>query len=103
MIWEVETKRTNGGRSITIATISDDTGKLRVSWFNQGYLQKQLLAAKGSYLVVTGTKQRFGNKVEFSVRTHELPDQGDLLNTGSSRSHVSTYRGTACKDVAAFH
>ena len=82
MIWEVETKRTSGGRSITVATISDDTGKLRVSWFNQGYLQKQLLAAKGSYLVVTGIKQRFGNKVEFSVRTHELPDQGDLLNTG---------------------
>ncbi len=82
MIWEVETRRTSGGRSVTIATISDDTGKLRVSWFNQGYLQKQLLAAKGSYLVVTGIKQRFGNKVEFSVRTHELPDQGDLLNTG---------------------
>ncbi len=82
MIWEVETKRTSGGRSITVATISDDTGKLRVSWFNQGYLQKQLLAAKGSYLVVTGIKQRFGNKVEFSVRTHELPDSGDLLNTG---------------------
>ncbi len=82
MIWEVETKRTAGGRSITYATISDDTGKLRVSWFNQSYLQKQLLAAKGSYLVVTGIKQRFGNKVEFSVRTHELPDSGDLLNTG---------------------
>ncbi len=82
MIWEVETKRLNGGRQVVIATISDDTGKLRVSWFNQGYLYKQLLAAKGSYLVVTGIKQRFGNKVEFSVRTHELPDQGDLLNTG---------------------
>ncbi|HCI78271.1 MAG TPA: hypothetical protein DHW02_01115, partial [Ktedonobacter sp.] len=83
MIWEVETKRLNGGaRTITYATISDDTGKLRVSWFNQGYLQKQLQAAKGSYIVVTGTKQRFGNKVEFQVRSHELPEQGDLLNTG---------------------
>ncbi len=82
MIWEVETKRTSGGRSITVATISDDTGKLRVSWFNQPYLQKQLLAAKGSYLVVTGVKQRFGNKVEFNVRSHELPEQGDLLHTG---------------------
>jgi len=82
MIWEVESKRLNGGRQVIIATISDDTGKLRVSWFNQGYLQKQLLAAKGSFLVVTGIKQRFGNKIEFSVRSHELPDQGDLLNTG---------------------
>jgi ATP-dependent DNA helicase RecG len=82
LIWDVETKRTNNGRSRTIATISDETGKLQVIWFNQPYLQKQLQAAKGSYLVVTGVKQRFGNKVEFTVRSHELPEQGDLLNTG---------------------
>ncbi len=82
MIWEVETVRTSKGLARTIATISDETGKLRVMWFNQPYLQKQLNAAKGSYLVVTGVKHRFGNKVEFTVRSHELPEQGDLLNTG---------------------
>src|SRR6266566_107580 len=82
LIWEVETIRTSGGRARTIATISDETGKLRVTWFNQPYLQKQLHAAKGSYLVVTGVKRRFGNKVEFNVRSHELPEQGDLVNTG---------------------
>lgn len=82
LIWDVELKRTGNGRTRTIATISDESGKLYVSWFNQPYLQKQLLAAKGDYLVVTGIKQRFGNKVEFSVRSHELPEQGDLLNTG---------------------
>ncbi|TMC20398.1 MAG: ATP-dependent DNA helicase RecG [Chloroflexi bacterium] len=82
MIWEVETKRTNGARSRTIATLTDETGKLKVTWFNQAYLQKQLQAAKNSYLVVTGVKQRYGNNVEFSVRSHELPEQGDLLNTG---------------------
>ena len=81
MIWEVETHRTSGGRTRTIATISDETGNIRVSWFNQPYL-KAIEAAKGSYLVVTGVKQRFGNKVEFTVRSHELPEQGDLLNTG---------------------
>ena len=102
MIWEVETKRTSGGRSITAATISDDTGKLRVSWFNQGYLQKQLLAAKGSYLVVTGIKQRFGNKVEFSVRTHELPDQGDLLNTGRLVPTYSLTEGLHAKTLRRF-
>ena len=82
LIWEVETLRTSKGIARTIATISDDTGKLRVTWFNQPYLQKQLQAAKGSYLVVTGVKQRFGNKIDFSVKSYELPDQGDLLNTG---------------------
>ncbi len=82
LIWEVETLRTSKGIARTIATISDDTGKLRVTWFNQPYLQKQLQAAKGSYLVVTGVKQRFGNKIDFSVKSYELPEQGDLLNTG---------------------
>jgi ATP-dependent DNA helicase RecG len=82
MIWDVETHRTGGGRTRTIATISDETGRMRVSWFNQPYLQKQLKAAQGSYLVVTGMKQRFGNKIEFSVRSHELPEQGDLRETG---------------------
>ncbi|GAC1406493.1 MAG: ATP-dependent DNA helicase RecG [Ktedonobacteraceae bacterium] len=102
MIWEVETKRTSGGRSITVATISDDTGKLRVSWFNQAYLQKQLVAAKGAYLVVTGIKQRFGNKVEFSVRTHELPDQGDLLNTGRLVPTYPLTEGLPAKTLRRF-
>ncbi|HET8844128.1 MAG TPA: ATP-dependent DNA helicase RecG [Ktedonobacteraceae bacterium] len=84
LIWDVETKRLNGGRARTVARISDESGELRVSWFNQPYLQKQLSAAKGDYLVVTGMKQRFGNKVEFNVRSHELPEQnnGNLVNTG---------------------
>ena len=80
LVWEVTTNRTSGKRTRTTATISDDTGKLYVSWFNQPYLQKQL--KKDSFLVVTGVKQRFGNKVEFAVRSHEFPEQGDLLNTG---------------------
>ena len=82
LIWEVNTKRTGKGVARTIASIGDDTGRINVSWFNQGYLQKQLGAAKGEWLVVTGVKQRFGNKVEFSVRSHELPEQSDSLNTG---------------------
>ena len=82
LIWDVKSRRTNGGRTITTAEISDETGKLHVSWFNQPYLQKQLTAAKGDRIVVTGIKQRFGNKVDFSVRSHELPDQQDLINTG---------------------
>ncbi len=82
LVWDVKTLRTGNGRTRTIAEISDETGKLSVSWFNQAYLQKQLQTAKGEYLVVTGVKQRFGNKVEFSVRSHELPERGDLLNTG---------------------
>lgn len=83
ILWDVETRRTKGGRTITIATISDEKDKLYASWFNQSYLQKQLSNAKGDRIVITGIKQRFGNKVEFSVRSHELPDRKeDILDTG---------------------
>jgi ATP-dependent DNA helicase RecG len=82
LVWEAKTTRTAKGRARTTAKISDETGSLYVTWFNQPYLQKQLQAAQGNYIVVTGIKQRFGNRVEFNVRSHELPEQGDLLNTG---------------------
>ena len=80
LIWEVENQRTSGGRTRTIARINDETGSIRATWFNQPYLKKQL--SPGAYIVVTGTKQRFGNRIEFTVRSHELPEQGDLINTG---------------------
>jgi ATP-dependent DNA helicase RecG len=102
LIWEVTTTRTSGGRTRTIATISDETGKLHVSWFNQPYLQKQLQANKGSYLIVTGIKQRFGNKVEFSVRSHELPEQGDPLNTGRLVPIYSLTEGLSAKTLRRF-
>ncbi len=102
IIWEVETTHTGGKKTRTIATISDETGKIRVTWFNQSYLQKQLSAAKGSYLVVTGVKQRFGNKLEFSVRSHELPEQGDLLNTGRMVPTYALTEGLHAKTLRRF-
>ncbi len=80
LIWEVENTRTGKGRTRTVARISDETGAIRCTWFNQPYLLKQL--PRGAYIVITGVKQRFGNRVEFGVRSHELPEQGDLINTG---------------------
>ncbi|HEX6799222.1 MAG TPA: ATP-dependent DNA helicase RecG [Ktedonobacterales bacterium] len=79
-LWEIETKRTGGGRTRTIARVSDETGAIRLQWFNQPYLQKQL--PRGGSIVATGVKQRFGNSVTFAVKSHELPEQGDLINTG---------------------
>ena len=80
MITEVQNTRTGGGRIRTVARIYDETGAIRATWFNQPYLLKQL--PRGAYIVVTGVKKRFGNSVEFGVQSHELPEQGDLINTG---------------------
>src|SRR5215472_8332677 len=102
MIWEVETIRSSRGLARTIATISDDTGKIRVTWFNQPYLHKQLQAAKGSYIVVTGVKQRFGNKIDFTVKSYELPEKGDLLNTGRLVPTYSLTEGLNAKTLRRF-
>ena len=81
VIWEVENVRSPNGRSTrTIARISDETGEIRAVWFNQPYLQKQL--TRGAQIVLTGVKQRFGNAVQLTAKSHELPEQGDLVNTG---------------------
>ncbi|MGH2515796.1 MAG: hypothetical protein ACRDHP_09080, partial [Ktedonobacterales bacterium] len=48
LIWEVQNSRTSGGRTRTIARISDETGAIRASWFNQPYLLKQL--PRGAYI-----------------------------------------------------
>jgi ATP-dependent DNA helicase RecG len=102
MIWDVKTVHTANKRARTIATISDETGKLYISWFNQPYLQKQLQAAQNNYIVVTGIKQRFGNKVEFAVRSHELPEQGDLLNTGRMVPIYPLTEGLSAKVLRRF-
>ncbi|MGH2486935.1 MAG: hypothetical protein ACRDHE_13070, partial [Ktedonobacterales bacterium] len=80
VIWEVSSIRLKGSLTKTIALIRDETGGIRASWFNQPYLLKQL--PRGAHIVVTGVKQRFGNRVDFAVKSHELPEQGDLINTG---------------------
>ncbi|HEY7782350.1 MAG TPA: ATP-dependent DNA helicase RecG [Ktedonobacterales bacterium] len=101
LIWEVENVR-GGGRGVvrTIARITDETGSLRAVWFNQPYLQKQL--PHGAYIVVTGVKQRFGNRVEFSVRSHELPEVSDLVNTGRLVPVYPLTEGLAPKQLRRF-
>ncbi|HEY7835061.1 MAG TPA: ATP-dependent DNA helicase RecG, partial [Ktedonobacterales bacterium] len=81
LLLDVENVR-GGKRGLvrTLARVSDETGEVRALWFNQPYLLKQL--PRGAYIVLTGVKQRIGNRVEFNVRSHELPEQGDLINTG---------------------
>ena len=51
---------------------------------------------------MTGVKQRFGNAVEFAVKSHELPEQGDLINTGRLVPVYRPDRGTQPKAMRRF-
>ncbi len=102
LVWDAKNQRTGNGRIRTIAEISDVTGKVYISWFNQPYLLKQLMGAKGEYIVVTGKKQRFGNKVEFGVQSYEFPERGDLLNTGRLVPIYPLTEGLSAKTLLRF-
>jgi ATP-dependent DNA helicase RecG len=96
VIWEVETPRAPKSRTTrTIARISDESGEIRAVWFNQPFLQKQL--PRGNEIVLTGIKQRFGNAVQFTVRSYELVEQGDMLNTGRLVPVYSLTEGLSAK------
>lgn len=50
-------KRTKNGKTLTRATLSDDTGSVEVIWFNQPYLQRVL--KNGMQIILSG-KAKFG-------------------------------------------
>jgi ATP-dependent DNA helicase RecG len=98
IIWEVENVAAANRRvTRTIARISDESGQIRVVWFNQPFLLKQL--PRGAQIVVTGVKQRFGNAVQLTARSHELPEQGDLLSTGRLVPIYPLTEGLSAKTV----
>lgn len=65
-----------GGRAMTKATVSDDTGQLNCIWFNQPFLKKQLHQDQTYYLA-----GRLNNYHTFTQPTIE-PDRAELLHTG---------------------
>ncbi|NJN55131.1 MAG: hypothetical protein HC804_10440 [Anaerolineae bacterium] len=55
-IWETRARRTNN-KVIVQTTISDGTGKIQATWFNQPWLTESLKA--GSQVVLSGTVDQF--------------------------------------------
>jgi ATP-dependent DNA helicase RecG len=66
----IKTFITKHGKRLVTATISDDTGKIDIVWFNQQYLIKVLKA--GDTLSVSGRVDWFGPKIVFSSPTYEV-------------------------------
>lgn len=82
-IQSIKTFRTKTGKQIIQATIEDETGKLRVNWFNQTYLLRVL--QEGDEVSFSGAIQWFGNTVVLSNPQFEIISsrkEGDTLHTG---------------------
>lgn len=90
---------TRSGLSIQKIELSDGTGTISVSWFNQRYLLK--LLKPGIFLSVAGTVKKFGRTVQIEPKEYEvLPTlTSETVHTGRIIPIYSTTYGISTKTI----
>ncbi len=78
-VWEAREIRL-GGRRSTEATVGDETGNVRVVWFNNPYLARKL--ATNTQVVISGKVGLFNGRHVFESPEWELVEDRDLIHTG---------------------
>ena len=69
-----------GTRSSAEATVGDETGNVRIVWFNQPYMAKSLKT--GQRMVISGKVTLFGGMPVFESPEWEPYEDKDLVHTG---------------------
>ncbi len=75
-VWEAGGHRTRSGRYLFRAILSDETGTLVLTWFNQPYLEGRIKA--GMQLVVRGKVDEYLGRLTINVPEWEVLGRGDL-------------------------
>lgn len=75
-VWEAGVRKTRGGRSLFHAILSDGTGTLEITWFNQSYLQG--LIKPGMQLRVRGKVDEYLGRLTMNSPQWERIGQDDL-------------------------
>ncbi|MFC2019532.1 ATP-dependent DNA helicase RecG [Chloroflexota bacterium] len=78
-IWQTQEVRP-GGRRSTEAIVGDETGNIRVVWFNNPYLVRQLKV--NMRVVLSGRVALFNGRYVFESPEWEPAEEGDLVHTG---------------------
>lgn len=78
-VWEARIELL-GNRKSTVADIGDETGNMRVVWFNNPYLAKQL--PPNSRIVISGKVSLFRGRPVFENPEWEPSEVEDLIHTG---------------------
>ena len=78
-IWQAQEIRL-GGRRSTEAIVGDETGNVRVVWFNNPYLAKKL--PTNTQIVISGRVSLFGGRYVFESPEWELVEDRELIHTG---------------------
>ena len=79
-IWEAAQTGTGYRRRNTEAVVGDESGNIRVVWFNQPYLAKKLTT--NSQIVLSGKVSEFKGRKVFQSPEWELLESDDLVHTG---------------------
>jgi ATP-dependent DNA helicase RecG len=75
----ISARRIRGGRSLVTASVSDGTGAIGVTWFNQPYRARQL--APGTEVALFGRLESFQRRPQLTNPVTEVI-RGDLVKTG---------------------
>ena len=78
-VWQAQVTRL-GGRRGTEAIVGDETGNVRVVWFNNPYLAKSL--PTNTRVVLSGRVSLFGGRHVFESPEWELLEDRELVHTG---------------------
>ncbi len=78
-VWQANKTRL-GGRLSTEAIVGDETGNVRVVWFNNPYLAKKLTT--NTRVVLSGRVSLFGGRHVFESPEWELAEDKELVHTG---------------------
>ncbi len=77
-VWDAGVRDTRGGGKLFKAILSDGTGSVEVTWFNQPYLADRIKA--GHQIVISGKVDEYLGRLCFSSPEWELLDK-ELLHT----------------------
>ncbi|MFC1939898.1 OB-fold nucleic acid binding domain-containing protein, partial [Chloroflexota bacterium] len=78
-VWQANETRL-GARRSTEAIVGDETGNVRVVWFNNPYLAKKL--ATNTRLIISGRVSLFKGRHVFESPEWELAEDKELVHTG---------------------
>ena len=78
-VMETRERASKRGQSIVTSVISDGTGKVETTWFNQPFLAKRL--KPGRQIVISGKVDQYLGRLTFSSPTWEPMDE-ELVHTG---------------------
>lgn len=78
-VWQTNQRKSRAGRSIVTCILSDGTGTIEATWFNQPWLEKKL--APNRQIVVSGKVDEYLGRLSFQSPEWEYLDK-ELIHTG---------------------